>query len=231
MKLLTMIVLLCTVCIPVCLAQEGNLTEEELIGQPEQQSEAVGEPAGKRLNIQAQQAVADAYENARRGATTFFVGFGLELAVATPMAIIAVADQNPGLALGAVGIGLLASGLETAGPIRCGVGGSMAYDQAVMSGTAEGTPNHWGFYKAGWAFVAGATVLNMITNFSSEPNMGIALTSTGLSIAGSAMWITSCVTSLRYAKGVKEQAGLSSIRIHPYLNSQGAQGVTLSYTF
>lgn len=201
----------------------GDIVEEMFPTSPSMRSSSIN------LRQDDQDAVRFAYANARRGAMTYFAGLVIDLAVATPLSIAAVVNQDEGLLLASLGLGLVSTGMKIGGPIRCGVGGTMAYEAVSTAGIDVDRPRHWGFYQAGWAFVAGSALFNLITNVSGEPTM--ALASMGCSIAGDVMWITSCVKSHNYAKKMKTDAGIASLKIQPYFAANDAKGLLVTYKF
>ena len=180
--------------------------------------------------------ISEAYANAKRGAITYFVGFGLELGVATPLMLAAIVNMDPGLLLAGTGVGMAATGLKVGGPIRCGVGGSLAYDYGSRYGLVDGEPKHWTFYRLGWVLTAVGAGVNVMANLSADQQTGtydpaFGFVIIGLGIAADAMWITSCITSLNYARGAKERAGLAHLWLHPHFTPGGQSGMALKCEF
>jgi hypothetical protein len=183
-----------------------------------------------------------------RGATAYFVGFGVSYLIATPLSFLAVADNNIGLALLALGAGGLATGLQFGGPIRAGVGASMAYDELYQAGIRTDRNINWGFYRAGWVFQAinaAISAVNTLINsaensgssssgvtVSSTPNYTLTFISLGLGIATDAMWMTSTINSLSYTKkAYTKVGGLTGFDVSPYYTWDGKAGVRLSCLF
>jgi hypothetical protein len=169
---------------------------------------------------------------AQGGATTFFIGLGLEYLVVTPMALVGAANNNPGLVIGALLCGLVASGFEISGPIRNGVGASLAYDYSVGDGMSVEKNNNWTYYKVGWGFTVGSTILSLASSFSSEPNLTLSLIGTTMSIAADAFWLTSCRSSVNYTKDICQKAGLVSLELEPiYCSNSRSLGLQLTAKF
>lgn len=186
-------------------------------------NEIVGEPAKTKVAAMDSAYFMNTYHIAKRGAITCFVGLGLEVCLADPLAIAGALNRNVGIALTGSVIGIATTGLEIAGPIRCGIGGSMAYDHAKFIGMSEKPPIHWTFYRVGWVLTVLGEVASLTGTFSGSQQAAVSmsLVSTSLGIAADAMWISSCCTALHYAKQVKSDAGLSGVDfgIKPYCSA------------
>jgi hypothetical protein len=185
-------------------------------------NEIVGQGATTKVAAIDSAYFMNTYHIAKRGFVTYFVGLGLELCLADPLSIVGALNRNQGTALTGSVVGLVATGLEIAGPIRCGIGGSMAYDHARFIGMSEKAPVHWTFYRVGWVLTVLGTVASLAGTFSGSEQAAVSmsLVSTSLGIAADAMWISSCCTALHYTKQVKSDAGLSGVEfgIKPYCN-------------
>jgi hypothetical protein len=206
---------------------------------PTQNDESIGLKTTVDLNSQNLQYFIEAHDNAKQGTGIFFTGLGLNLAT-IPLSIATVVNQDLGLAVATLGVGALATAFEIAGPIRAGVGASMAYDKISElhheSGIEISRPSHWGFYQGGWAFIAVGSVINTIANFiPPDADMGTVMTlsiiSSGLSIAGSTMWAISTVKSLTYTKSLLPENKFSSITIRIYSPDKAGMGMMLSGEF
>ena len=174
----------------------------------------------------------EARKLSQSGATTFFIGLGLEYIVVTPMAIVGAANNNSGLVIGALLCGLVASVFEISGPIRNGVGASLAYDYSVGDGMPVEKNNNWAYYKVGWGFSVGSTILSLASSFSSEPNLTLSLISTTMGIAADVFWLTSCLSSLNYTKDICQKAGLVSLELEPiYCSNSRSLGLQLTAKF
>jgi hypothetical protein len=212
---------------------------------PENESEVVGQTAAPSLyDNQLKSSIYEAQKLAIRGATTYFIGFGMSYLVATPLTFLAAADNNLGLAVLALGASGVASGLQFSGPIRAGVGASMAYDELYRAGIKTDKNINWGFYAAGWVFQAINAAISFVSILanssgsssgvavSNSPNYTIAFISLGLTIATDAMWMTSTINSLTYTKkAYTKVGGLTRIEVNPYYTWDGKTGVRFSCLF
>jgi hypothetical protein len=186
-------------------------------------NETIGQGAKTKVAAIDSAYFMNTYHIAKRGFITYFVGLGLELCLADPLSIVGALNRNQGTALTGSLIGVVATGLEIAGPIRCGIGGSMAYDHARFIGMSEKTPVHWTFYRVGWVLTVLGEIASLAGTFSGSQQTAVSmsLVSTSLGIAADAMWISSCCTALHYTKQVKADAGLSGVEfgMKPYCSA------------
>ncbi len=223
-------------------AQEGDegsiRYEQKRPGFPRKAKPTTG--YSKRLmqsrRLQDQQYLREARENAARGAAVYFVGLALGECVAGPMMVAGAVTGEEGLFIAGDLVGVLSQGFLIAGPIRCGVGGSMAYDRSRQMGlVGMPAPKHWGFYRAGWALTAISTVLGVVGTFAgdSDASLALSMVTLGLGVTADAMWITSCASSLRYTRQVNHKAKLAGVHVQPTLiaTGNGNTGLGLSCSF
>lgn len=174
----------------------------------------------------------EARQLSQRGATTFFVGLGLEYLVVVPLAIVGAANDNPGLVLAAFLGGLVAEGFEISGPIRNGVGASEAYDFSIQNGIPVEKNTNWTYYKVGWGFMVGSTALSLASSLSGQPSLTLSLLGTTMGIAADAFWLTSCLNSLNYTKEIGEKVGLVSLDVEPiYCSNARSLGLQITAKF
>ncbi|MBD3390861.1 MAG: hypothetical protein GF410_02485 [Chitinivibrionales bacterium] len=175
----------------------------------------------------------EAWANAKRGMAVYFVGFGLDMGVALPLAVAGIVSQNIELLTASSIVSLVTTGFMVAGPIRCGVGGSLAYDIGSRAGLVRQRPIHWGFYKAGWVLLAVGAVANVVGTVSQDYGtaMVTSMITSGTSIAGQGMFIATCATSVHYTKEVRSKAGITLRNIRPLFGPGGAPGVAVCGTF
>lgn len=173
------------------------------------------------------------YRLARRGATLFIVGFSLDLGVSLPLSIAGMIDMDPGLLLGAVVTGATATGLKIAGPIRCGVGGSIAHNAGYTVGVLERRPRHWGLYKAGWAFIGISSAVGIMSSLAPEEDfmIGASIVGTSLTVVGNTLWLASCISSLRVSRHAAREAGITLLELRPAFSMNGAAGCTAVFAF
>ena len=72
----------------------------------------VSHPTKVKVAPLMQSKLVEARQLAETGATSFFVGIGIEYLLVTPLAIVGATNNNPGLIIGALIGGLVASGFE-----------------------------------------------------------------------------------------------------------------------
>ena len=128
----------------------------------------VSHPTKVKVAPLMQSKLVEARQLAETGATSFFVGIGIEYLLVTPLAIVGASNNNPGLIIGALIGGLVASGFEISGPIRNGVGASEAYDYGVQNGLAIEKNTNWTYYKVGWGFSAVSGIFSMANSLSGK---------------------------------------------------------------
>jgi len=197
-------------------------------------AEVLGEETSAyTVNDRAASKMAEARELSKRGAAVYFVGVSLEYAAALPLTLAGVINQEPGLMLLGFGVALGSSAMQVAGPIRNGVGASLAYDAAQEAGLPFDRNTNWGYYRAGWVLTGIGALVNLFGGFSQDKSTAITLSlvSAGLGLGADALWITSVLNSLGYTKRVSESAGVSRIRLRPYLGFEGRTGMNLAVDF
>ncbi len=170
---------------------------------------------------------------AKRGAAIYFSGLALEYCVATPLAYAAVFSNEKGLAILSLGMGGVSGGLQIAGPIRNGVGASMAYDVSRHTGMGISRNVNWTFYKAGWAFNIIGVGINLISTFIPESDAAIplAFVSSGVGLASDVMWIIAVCSSLKYTSKVNSTANQAQLQVYPCFTSRGGVGMGCSVLF
>ncbi|MBD3243415.1 MAG: hypothetical protein GF331_22690 [Chitinivibrionales bacterium] len=176
--------------------------------------------------------VTEGYANAKRGLAVYLTGIGLDWGISLPMSIAGAATQEPGLSAASLAAGAVASGFKIAGPIRCGVGGSMVYDGTQALGVNTGAPRHWALYKTGWAFRVLSAFVGVVGGFATEQEVavGLAVAQSSLTFTSDVLWISSCATSVAYSRRGRSRAGLSLIDIGP-VRVAGGSGLAAAFAF
>lgn len=167
------------------------------------------------------------------GAAVYFVGMGLDLGLVLPLSIVASVDQSEELLVTSMLIGLVVSGFEISGPIRNGVGASMAYDYSRGAGLISERNKNWNFYRSGWIFTVMGTLINFMGGFVTDVNVALPMSfiSLGFSVASQAMWITSISSSLKYTREALNNGGVSRIGFGSFRTSDGLSGLKMSLKF
>lgn len=191
------------------------------------------ETSAYTVNDRVASKMAEAREFSKRGASVYFVGVGLNYAVALPLNVVAIVNENVGLAIMALGVQLASSAMQIAGPIRNGVGASLAYDAAREADIPVDRNTNWGYYRTGWVLTGIGAVVNLFGFFSQDMSTAVTLSlvSAGLGLGADALWITSVINSLGYTKRLSESAGVSRIHLRPYLGFGGRTGMNLAVDF
>ena len=175
----------------------------------------VSHPTKVKVAPLMQSKLVEARQLAETGATSFFVGIGIEYLLVAPLTIVGATNNNPGLIIGAFVAELVALGFKISGPIRNGVGASEAYDYGIQNGMAIEKNTNWTYYGVGWGFSAGSAILSDANNFSAKPTVGLSLVALTLEFAADAFWLTSCLNSLSYTKEISNKVGLVSLGVEP----------------
>jgi len=217
----------------------------EAPAQPSDWDTIIGENSEKHRLSFANSGILQAKKTASRGATTYFVGLGLQYLVITPLSFL-VKPKDVGAAILLLALDAAASAIEITGATTANVGASMANDIAMQEYDLPSTSSpHWGLYKAGWGFIAVSSIVSVVSALSALSTMpssssdtaakkvepGVAITGLVLSLGADIFWTASCVNSVVYAHDVVKKAEKSKLSLQPLFDLKGNTGLRLSYRF
>ena len=205
----------------------------------------IGDTAASHLYISFKDAPpgrdpATARSVARQGTITYVTALIFDYAIALPLRIAAANRNKVELGVLASATDLVITATKIAGPIKNGVGASIAHENVVRSNVAYNKKFSWGFYGIGWLFSATSLATSVISGVYSMADQEIdgetaaKLLTVGVSarIVADALWLVSVIHGSNYTKKVLGMTRQSSLTVFPmyYARTQSlGAGMRLSF--